>query len=305
MKRTLVQGWVDCLYKENYKSFYLAFLRVAISLWLLKEVFINWAGMDILYSPKSFVVRNDGTLFSSLPVKFSVVRDHYQWLIGVYIVVLLLNIAGIGRWVTAILLFLLMDTVHKLNFGFVNGGDILARLIVFYLVFANSYEYFVLFKSKDKDPERKKLSNLMSNLAAYSIMLQLCVAYLSSAIAKLHYPVWLNGEALYYTLSMERFVGTPLNHFMAQSALLVKIGSYATLAFELSFPFLIWVKGCRKPLLIAGVLFHLFIYIFLMIYGFQIVFVLTYGLFLSNEEVVRIATAVKLFFSKLVIVGRK
>jgi hypothetical protein len=305
MKPTLIQGWVDALCKENYKSFYLAFLRVAISLWLLKEVFINWGDMDILYSTKSFMVRNDAALFSSFPIKFSVVRDHYLVLIWIYIIVLLLNIAGIGRWVTAILLFLLMDTVHKLNFGFVNGGDILARLIVLYLVFANSYEYFVWFKTTNTDPQTKRLSNLMSNLAAYSIMLQLCVAYLSSGIAKLHYPVWLNGEALYYTLSMERFVGTPLNHIIAHNAVLVKTGSYATLAFELLFPFLIWVKWCRKPLLIAGVIFHLFIYIFLMIYGFQIVFVLTYGLFLSNEEVLYAATTIKQFFSRLVIVGRK
>jgi hypothetical protein len=284
MKPTLLQGWIDSLSKENYKSFYLAFLRVAISLWLLKEVFINWSDMDVLYSSKSFVVRNDAALFSSFPIKFSVIRDHYLMLIWIYIVVLFLNIAGIGKWATALLLFLLMDTVHKLNLGFINGGNILSRLIVLYLVFANSYEHFVLFKSKDIDPERKKLSNLVSNLAAYSIMLQLCIAYLSSGIAKLHYPVWLNGEALYYTLSMERFVGTPLNHLIAHNAVLVKMGSYATLAFELLFPFLIWVKRFLKPLLVAGVLFHLFIYIFLMIYGFQVVFVLTYGLFLSNEE---------------------
>jgi hypothetical protein len=293
MRRTLIQGWIDWLSKENYKSFYLSFLRVAISLWLLKEVFINWGDMDILYSSKSFVVRNDGALFNSFPIKFSVIRDHYIVLIWIYIVVLLLNMAGIGRWVTALLLFLLVDTVHKLNLGFINGGNILSRLIVLYLVFANCYEHFVLFKTKNTDPQRKRLSNLMSNLAAYSILLQLCVAYLSSGIAKLHYPVWQNGEALYYALSMERFVGTPFNRLIAHSAVLVKIGSYATLAFELSFPFLIWVKGCKKPLLVAGVLFHLFIYIFLMIYGFQIVFLLTYGLFLTNSEVRQLVQKIK------------
>ena len=50
-----IKYYCNWLQQKNYKSFYLAFLRVAISLWLIKEVWINWNAMDLLYGQSAFV----------------------------------------------------------------------------------------------------------------------------------------------------------------------------------------------------------------------------------------------------------
>lgn len=286
------------LQQKNYKSFYLSFLRVAISIWLLKEVVINWSAMEILYGPSTFVTLKSN-LISRIPGGgLTLVRTYYIWVIVTYIIVILLNILGIGRWFTALLLFLMVDFLEKMNTSFVNGGDKMVRLILFYMIFANSYQYFVLYKNRKEVSEKGKLKNLISNLAALSIMLQLCVAYFASGIAKINNTFWLNGEATYYALSMERFVGTSLNKYIVQQKWIDYLTNYGTIIFELFFPILIWIKKMRKPLLITGVIFHICIYIFMMIYGFEIVFILIYGLFLPNKMLVDFSQKIKSFFWK-------
>ncbi len=270
------------LENKNYKAYYLAFLRVAISVFLLKEVIINLGSMDILYGHSAFLVPPPSYL-RRLPGGIAFVRQYYLWFFITYTIVLCLNIFGIGRWVTALTVAVFFDVLQKMNVGILNGGDRLAKLVLIYLVFASSYQYFVFKKSTATDEESTKFKNLLGNLAALSIMLQLCVSYFSSGLAKLITPMWLNGEAGYYALSIERFSGTPFNSFIVQQHWLVYILTYATLFFEVLFPVLIWFKKIRKPLLAAGLIFHAGIYIFMMIYGFQLVFILLYGLFLPNE----------------------
>ena len=283
-----INYYIHHLQEQNYKSFYLAFLRVAISVWQFKELCINWSSFDVLYGEGAFVV-NKPNFISRLPGGFPMVTKYFWWLIIPYIGVIWLNIIGIGRWVTALALFILVDLLHKMNMSFLNGGDKMAKLILLYLVFADSYQYFVWKKKKDTaDSQRSKRRNLLSNLAALSIMLQLCVAYFGTGLAKLMDSFWRSGEAVYYALLMERFMGTSFNHHIVQYKWLVISATYFVLLFELLFPVLIWIKKLRKPLLVAGILLHAGIYIFLMIYGFQIVFLLIYGLFLANDRLVEV-----------------
>lgn len=288
MIRSQLTYYTNRLQRENYKPAYLAFLRVAISCWLFKEVCINWQSLEILYGQSAFVV-SKSNFINRLPGGFSVIKDHYMWFILVYLVVIFLNIFGIGRWKTGLLLFVMTYVLQEMNVSLINTGDRMARMILFYLIFADSYEYFVLVKRAPASNEQRKLQILVSNLAALSIMVQLCLAYFATGLAKINDPLWLNGEATYYALSMERFMGTPFNKWLVQQQWIDYGSNYAVLLFELCFPLLIWAKRFRKVLLIAGILFHLSIYLFLMIYGFQVVFVLIYGLFLPNRQVINFA----------------
>ena len=296
MMQQQVKQYVDRLQLKNYKSFYLAFLRVAIGIWLLKEVCINWSSMEILYGNSALVVPAKN-LISRLPGGgFLVVKSHYLWFILSYVVIIFMSILGIGKWFTAAVLFGMFAVLQKMNMTMLNGGDKMAMALFFYLIFADSYQYFTLFKQKPNKNDNYKLQNLFSNLAAFSIMLQLCLAYFQSGVLKAGNFFWLHGEATYYALSMERFVGTAFNKYIVQYKWIDYISNYATLSFELLFPLLIWIKKIRKPLLIIGLLFHLCIYIFLMIYGFQIVFILIYGLFLPNQQLLDFVQKCKTFF---------
>ncbi len=277
-----VRSGLEFLTADNYKAFYLAILRVAICTWLLKDVLINWSSMEVIYGREAFVVLNTNTI-GRLPGGYLFIREYYPFILAVYVTIIFLNMLGLGRNITAFFLFCSLYMLQKMNMSVTNNGDVMALLIVFYLVFADSYEYLVIGKIKTKSRGNQNVVNLVSNLAALSIMLQLCLAYLGSFVAKINNPLWFNGEATYYALSMERFVGTPFNQYLVQHKWFCYLTNYSVLAFEMLFPFLIWVKKFRKYLLLGGLVMHLCIYIFMMIYGFQMAFLMIYGLFISNE----------------------
>jgi len=128
-------------------------------------------------------------------------------------------------------------------------------------------------------------------------MAHLCLVYFCSALGKINTSEWYKGVALYYTLVSERFGGTPINVAMAKNAYLVALGTYFTLVFQLAFPFLIWTKRMRVPLVIAGTAMHLSIYALMMIHDFAILFVFVYGLFFTNAEIMDLYSRIKGLFS--------
>jgi hypothetical protein len=176
-----------------------------------------------------------------------------------------------------------------------NGGNTVVKYILFYLIFADSFKYFVVYKQRPRSLEKENFSNLLSNLVAFSIMLQLCIAYFGLGLTKLLDPYWQNGEAVYYTLLNEQFMGTPYNEWLARHKWFDYLANYSTLFFELLFPVLIWFKKLRPPLLIIGIVFHLWIYVFMMIHGFEILFILMYGMFLPNDLLLKYAHKIKTF----------
>ena len=293
-----IKYYFNCLQKENYKSFNLSFLRVAISVWLLSEIICNYQSLHLLYGPGSFFVRRENAVSKIFPGGFTFLQSHYLYVFIGYFILCTLNILGIGRRGTALLLFLMVDLVQKMNMPIVNGGNMLARLILLYLVFADSWQFLVLFKTRVAAGDSKKARNLLSNLAALSLMFHLCLIYFASGLAKLNTSMWYNGEATYYALSLERFSGTALNQWLVQYKWFDLVTSYAVLLFELLFPILIWIKPMRKSLLIAGVLFHLSIAVFLMIYNMELVFILVYAMFLPNRHWLQLAERFNSYFTR-------
>ena len=223
-------------------------------------------------------------------------RAHYLFFVIPYIGILILNIFGIGRWLTAGLVFLFVFVLHKLNTTIINSGDIAVQFLLFYLIFAQSYQYFVCSKKIKSHSDFKRLINLLSNLAVLSIMLYLCIAYLAVGLSKLFEPLWQSGEATYYALLNERYKGTSLNELIVKNKWVNYMINYGTILFELLFPFIIWFKKLRRYLLVTGIIFHLCIYIFMMIYGFQIIFILMYGFFLPNDQLLKFADKISNFF---------
>jgi hypothetical protein len=115
-------------------------------------------------------------------------------------------------------------------------------------------------------------------------MLHLCIAYFTGAVIKMQSPVWQQGIAVYNIFAGDRFNGTGFNNLLAHYGWLMKSIAWYTIIFEFAFPILIWIKKMRTTMIIMGILLHTGIYVMLMIYGFQEVFLLTYGLFYSNTE---------------------
>jgi hypothetical protein len=275
---------LDALQSSNRRAIALSLLRIFVAVHLLKKLIFEWSHIDMMYGTTS--------LISHLPFRIGnytfdsgILREHIHLLLSLYIVVILLFFFGIGKTITNIVLLLFLATFQRLDWFILNGGDNLLFFLIFYLIFADSYQYFSISKFKIRKEENRKLVNLLSNLAAWSIMLQFCLIYIVSALHKTHADVWFNGVAVYYTFQLERFKGTPFNDAIAKNALFTTFATYFTIFFEMYFPVLVFNRKLKPYLVLSGIILHLGIYIFMMIYDFQWVFIITYVAYFTDEEI--------------------
>jgi hypothetical protein len=274
------------LQTNNYRSIALSILRIFVCVHLLKKIFFSWPSLGTLYGPDS-IISHLKIHFGTATFDSFLLRDNYKIIIVVYIVLIVLYLYGIGKYLTALLLYIFTILLHRLNFLVLNGGDNLLEYLLLYLIFADSYQYFSISRLKQNGNTRK-ISNFVTNLSCYSMMMHLCLIYFVSSIHKLNANVWFHGIAVYYTFSIERFTGTQYNAILVRNPYFVTICTYFALFYELYFPVLSLIKKVKPYYLFLGILLHLGIYLFMMIYDFQFVFIFTYLVFFTNDELIHI-----------------
>jgi hypothetical protein len=266
---------------KNHFSVYSAIFRIFICFHLLKDLYFYWEYIPILYSDSSFYTSQPTFFLELFGIRTEVVRDNFNFFIFVYLAVIFLFSLGVGRNLTAFLLFICVEIIQRLCYVVLNGGDNLLKFCIMYMVFIDSFNYFILQKKVQTNRETYK--NFISNLGCYAICIHLCIVYFFSAIHKIHADVWFNGIATYYTLSSERFNGTPWNYQLAKNGFIVTISSYLTLLIEMAYPFLVWFRETKKIMVLAALFLHISIYILMMIYDFQIVFIAVQGFFINDS----------------------
>ncbi len=257
--------------------------------------------MDIFYGSDSIVTVKPTGFVALLHLNSSWLRMHYQWLVFGIVFLSALNITGIGRNAVSLLLFIAVKILSDLNDKVSNGGDRMALLLLFYLAFANTYSYYTLQKRKPFSERNEKLYNLISNLAAWSLIINLCMVYFFAGFFKALDPYWQDGTTLHYFFNDDRYsVFIAPGGYIALPTVFLYIINYGTILLELAFPFLIWHKKFRNRVLFLCFLMHLGIYSFLMVYAMSVIYVLQYGLFYSNDEMLALAAKIRGMFKKLI-----
>lgn len=274
---------VDKYSIENKFSFNSSFFRLFICFHLLKDVILSWKFKQHLYMSQSFYVQDEPQFYSFLNLQSSIIKENFQVFYFIYILLILFYFFGVGKNLTAFLVYIFYELLQNLCPTIQNGRDNLLKFIMLYMVFINSFEYFTLEQRQYfKNIEFDKFQNFLSNVFGFCICLHLCLIYFISAIHKIHSDVWFNGVATYYTLSLERFRGTRWNLQLVKNGIFVTLSTYGTILIELLYPFLIWFSKTKNIMIILAIILHLSIYIFMMIYDFQIVFIFVQGFFISN-----------------------
>jgi hypothetical protein len=124
-------------------------------------------------------------------------------------------------------------------------------------------------RAPDSIPPAPRVS---ANLALRLIQVNLCIIYLASGLSK-RGDVWWNGQAVWYTMANPEF--SPM-HFPSYVDGLVflcrhrwlwetamNLGALFTLAMEIGFPFLVWVRPLRWLMLASAVVLHTGIAVFM------------------------------------------
>ena len=115
------------------------------------------------------------------------------------------------------------------------------------------------------------------------IQIQISVVYLWTVWHKLNGQDWIEGSALYYATRMEDMTNFSIPLIM-DSLVALKVLTWSTLIIELSLGVLVWVEKFRKPVIVAGLAFHLGIEYFMSIPFFEILMMCLLVLYFKPEE---------------------
>lgn len=203
-------------------------------------------------------------------------------------------VAGIlGFYTRHALVFILIGLVslHQRNIWFLSSSEVLMRIVCVYMIFSpagRSLSLDAYFAKKEGRP----WSQFHSPWVLRLIQIQLSVVYVWTVWHKLKGDTWFDGTALYYASRLENMTNFPVP-FLFDSVFFIKLMTWGTLILELALGTLIWFKEFRKPLLIAGVFFHLGIEYTMSIPFFELVMMALLFTFVRSAEVERALESMK------------
>lgn len=217
-------------------------------------------------------------------------RANYMLFFYSYLFFMLLNIFGIGKHLTAFVVYVLY-TIKLMLTGVIFWGDSILATTLLFFIFVDSYQKLTLFKSK------KSNSTIIaiSNLAVISIIIHLFLVYFENAIYKLAAFNWRNGLAVFYFIRHVEPISTPLALTFTSNIIIAKLMSYGTLIFQALFFPLALIKRIKKYMVVLGIIIHVTIGLFTHLYGFQLIIISLYGFLFTDVEFKKI----KLFRTRL------
>lgn len=202
------------------------------------------------------------------------------WILGTVFLLAAIGLT-LGCWprIFAIVIFVINVSLQHRNPLVCNAGD---RL---FLMFALLAACMPLGQRWSIDELRRTRRGLPSAAGIVwgqrLIALHVAYVYLFAYSSKINKPAWINGTAIGDVLS------SPVLSRWSVSIdfdALVRVLTWSTLLFELSFPLLVWSRAARPYVLAAGLLFHLGIELTLAIPIFSAIMIASYACFLSDDE---------------------
>ena len=121
------------------------------------------------------------------------------------------------------------------------------------------------------------------------IRFQVALIYLNSGLWKLNGEMWRDGTAVHYSSALNVFHRLPFE-IPAAMDWVTTIGTYATLAWEISFPLMLFHPLTRRLALVVGVLLHLGMAATLELGPFSEIMIASYVAFLDPDAVKRVST---------------
>ena len=157
---------------------------------------------------------------------------------------------------TVVVLVLWKSTFDRLP-GLADGGDNLTHLMLIYALLTN------LGGSRgERWLQRmprwcRDIRAMVHNTGVAAMWIQVCIVYFIAGAAKLHGEAWRNGTALYYALGTSKYSMPGLVDPLLDAPVLLTLLAYATLVFQVGFPFLVALNPYSRRIALAIALsFH-------------------------------------------------
>ncbi|MFY7707883.1 MAG: hypothetical protein ACOVQ5_07335 [Flavobacteriales bacterium] len=252
----------------------LRFFSIGVYLWFFFSAIAVWDIRELLWGPGSIFMRFSGDSSPSTNIAYALVYRlsifpfvYYPHLIFALLSAFQFKGVFIFRfltWLSGVLLF-------YAGVNAFNSSYLLMLLLAFYCIPVNTSTTNIS-------------GHIFNRIAVIAATVQICIVYFLSGLYKLSGEMWVNGDAIYYTLELERFSREWVkNSGMTSLSFLMKGANYLILAYQLLFPIIIWIKKWRIPVLIVGTAFHLITMFVMNLWDFGFAMLIGYIIFFRKK----------------------
>ncbi len=166
------------------------------------------------------------------------------------------------------LLYILYYNLSLYIYPTLTAGEFLANQLLFFNIF--------LFTKPATRPWLRDAQYALHNSALAGIKIQVCLVYVLATCYKLCDAHWLQGSAVYQAMQLDAYT---LPGLKSMPYWLFVCMDYATLAYQLLFAALVWIRPIKKWVLAVGVAQHLFIAFGVGLFSFGIIMIISYIIF--------------------------
>lgn len=277
---------INYIKKYNQRSIALNIFDYGISIWVIIYCYTSYYSLkniifstnNICSSPKSFFPFNIDIILYNL---FS-----YNFFIPSIIILLLLAISLLfySNIFNKFLIWFIFINLYTICASASDGADTIFSNIMFIYMFC------------PKNPKNNKLiEEIGFFLTIIAMQYEIVLIYLQAAFSKIKADGWSNGVALYYILNQPEFSNPFLSKFIVQNDWLIVLGTFSTIIFQMFFLPAILNKHFKLPWLFMGIIFHLSILIFMGLFSFSLFMIISYLLFLHNDDIYKLKTVFSYF----------
>lgn len=194
-------------------------------------------------------------------------------------------LVGFHTRLAAVIVFCGIVSFTRRNPFVLNSGDLLLRVLAFYLVLAPAGAALSVDRWRKARRGQGEFWEFPERAVwpVRLIQVQLSVVYLATLWAKAGGTTWREGTAVSYALRIGFLNRLPLPDLLSRSLLTSNLLSYGTLAAELTLGILVWTRRARPWVLLLGVGFHLAIDYALRVGFFSYAMLVLYIAFIPPE----------------------
>lgn len=207
-------------------------------------------------------------------------------LYGLLIVGAICVLVGFRSRLATVIVFVCLLSFQRRNPFILNSGDILVRVLGFYLMLAPSGASLSIDRWR-RAKERFWEFPDRAPWALRLVQLQLSILYISTVWSKVRGTTWNDGTAVSYALRLSDLVRVPVPPRLSESALAMNAVTYATLAIEVALAVLVWNRKARPWVLGFGLALHLAIDLSLLVGFFSFAIFVGYLAFVPPESMER------------------
>lgn len=286
--KNALKFWDDFFFKPQPTES-IAIFRIFWCLLIGSYFVLDLGNIETFYGTKAIlswttVKLQFNYLHANLFQLFNAENSVVYFFMGIWGLSIFFSLIGFYTRTSLIVMLLCMTTFHQRNIWALSSSELLMRTITIFLICSPCGHSLSLDSLIGRRFPLFRRPKEWAPWALRLIQIQISVVYLWTVWQKLKGETWIDGTAVYYATRLDAMKNVSIPWLM-DSMMFLKLATWGTLLVETALAIGLWCKEWRKPLLLAGVIFHLGIELMMSIPFFELEMIVLLFAFNCPHEV--------------------